>query len=100
MYLMPIIHPPKLFELLAEEIRAYGGKIFTNHQVISIKQTNDLVKIVVANNGVKSDIECDGIINAAGPWSSKVAKLINQNVELQLTRGCGIFFQVNWLIKL
>ena len=23
---------------------------------------------------------------------SKVAKLINQNVELQLTRGCGIFF--------
>jgi len=33
-----------------------------------------------------------GIINAAGPWSSKIAKLINQNVELQLTRGCGIFF--------
>ena len=32
-----IIHPPKLFELLAAEIRAYGGKILTNHQVISIK---------------------------------------------------------------
>ena len=43
-------------------------------------------------NGIKSKIECDGIINAAGPWSGKVAKLINQNVELQLTRGCGIFF--------
>ena len=88
-----IIHPPKLFELLAKEIRSYGGKILTNHEVISIKTNNNTANaIVVANNGIKSHIECDGIINAAGPWSSKVAKLINQNVELQLTRGCGIFF--------
>ena len=88
-----LIHPPKLFDLLAKEIRAYGGKILTNHQVISIKQTNDLANsIVVSHNGNKNNIECDGIINAAGPWSGKVAKLINQNVELQLTRGCGIFF--------
>ena len=88
-----LVHPPKLFDLLAKEIRAYGGKILTNHQVISIKQTNDLANsIVVSHNGNKNNIECDGIINAAGPWSGKVAKLINQNVELQLTRGCGIFF--------
>ena len=88
-----IIHPPKLFELLAKEIRFYGGKILTNHQVLSIKKTNDLVNtVVVIGNGIKSNIECDGIINAAGPWSGKVAKLINENVELQLTRGCGIFF--------
>jgi glycerol-3-phosphate dehydrogenase len=88
-----LIHPPKLFDLVAKEIRAYGGKILTNHQVISIKQTNNSISsIVVSHNGVKNNIECDGIINAAGPWSGKVAKLINQNVELQLTRGCGIFF--------
>ena len=88
-----IIHPPKLFELLANEIRSYGGKILTNHEVISIKTNNNAANaIVVASNGIKSNIDCDGIINAAGPWSSKVAKLINQNVELQLTRGCGIFF--------
>ena len=88
-----LIHPPKLFELLAKEISAYGGKILTNHQVVSIKQSNGVVNsIIVSKNGVKSKIECDGIINAAGPWSRKVAKLINQNVELQLTRGCGIFF--------
>ena len=88
-----LIHPPKLFDLIAKEIRAYGGKILTNHQVVSIKQTNNSISsIVVSHNGVKNNIECDGIINAAGPWSGKVAKLINQNVELQLTRGCGIFF--------
>ena len=88
-----IIYPKKLFDLLAKEIRAYGGKILTNHQVVSIKETNGVVdSIVVSHNGVKTNIECDGIINAAGPWASKVAKLINQNVELELTRGCGIFF--------
>ena len=88
-----IIYPKKLFDLLAKEIRAYGGKILTNHQVVSIKETNGVAdSIVVSHNGVKTNIECDGIINAAGPWASKVAKLINQNVELELTRGCGIFF--------
>ena len=88
-----LIYPTKLFYILAKEIRAYGGKILTNHQVVSIKQINNIVSsVVVSHNGVKKNIECDGIINAAGPWSSKIAKLINQNVELQLTRGCGIFF--------
>ena len=88
-----LIYPKKLFDLLAKEIRAYGGKILTNHQVVSIKETNGVAdSIVVSHNGVKTNIECDGIINAAGPWTSKVAKLINQNVELELTRGCGIFF--------
>lgn len=88
-----LIHPPKLFELLAKEINAYGGKILINHKVVSIKQTHDLANsIVISSNGIKSNIECDGIINAAGPWSGEVAKLINQNVELELTRGCGIFF--------
>jgi len=89
-----VIYPTKLFYLLAKEIKAYGGKILTNHQVVSIKKINNTVSsVVVSRNGVKRNIECDGIINAAGPWSGKVAKLINQNVELQLTRGCGIFFK-------
>ena len=88
-----LIYPSILFHLLTKEIETYGGEILTNHQVVSIKQTNNMISsVVVYHNGVKTNIECDGIINAAGPWSGKVAKLINQNVELQLTRGCGIFF--------
>ncbi len=88
-----LIHPPKLFELIAKDIRFYGGKILTNHQVISIKKNKDFVNtVVVVSNGIKKKIECDGVINAAGPWSNKIAKLIDANVELELTRGCGIFF--------
>ena len=88
-----VVHPPKLFELLNNEIRNYGGEIFTNHKVISIEKTIENLYIVEAtNNGIKKEIECDGVINAAGPWSANIAKLVDQNVELQLTRGCGIFF--------
>ena len=88
-----LIHPPKLFELHEKEIRAYGRKRLTNHQVISIKQNEDFANtIVVSSKGIIRKIECEGIINAAGPWSGKIAKLIKQNVELQLTRGCGIYF--------
>ena len=89
-----LIYPPKLFDLFAKEIKGYGGKILSNHTVVSILKVNNIAKsIVVSHNGIKTNIECDGIINAAGPWSGNVAKLINQNVELQLTRGCGIFFE-------
>ncbi len=88
-----LIYPSRLFDLLTKEIETYGGEILTNHKVVSIKQTNNMISsVVVFHNGAKTNIECDGIINAAGPWSGKVAKLINQNVDLQLTRGCGIFF--------
>ena len=88
-----LIYPSRLFDLLTKEIETYGGEILTNHQVVSIKQTNNMISsVVVFHNGAKTNIECDGIINAAGPWSGKVAKLIDQNVDLQLTRGCGIFF--------
>ena len=45
-----LINPPKLFELLAKEIRSYGGKILTNHQVISIKQNKDVANIVVVDS--------------------------------------------------
>ena len=65
-----LIYPSKLFDLLKKEIESYGGKILTNHQVISIKKNNNAVSSVeVSHNGVINNIECDGIINAAGPWA-------------------------------
>ena len=74
--------------------KAKGGEVLTNHQVVSIKQHNNLVKSVevIEKNGVKKTLECDGIINASGPWSGKIAKLVDQEVELQLTKGSVMVF--------
>ena len=88
-----IINPKKLINLLAKDIRAHGGTILTKHQVISIKQINNSVNSVeVVHNGAKKTIECDGIVNASGPWSNRITKLINQNIELQLTKGSFLIF--------
>ena len=88
-----IINPWKLVNDLAEDIRAYGGVVLTNHQVVSIHQNNNAVSsIEVIHKGIRKKIECDGIINAAGPWSGRIAKLIDEDVKLQLTKGSVIVF--------
>ncbi len=89
-----IINSGKLVNLLAKDIKANGGEVLINHQVVSIKQHNNLVKSVevIEKNGTNKARECDGIINASGPWSNKIAKLADQEVELQLTKGSVIVF--------
>ncbi len=88
-----IIHSWRLVNLIAKDIKSHGGEILTNHQVVSIKQQkNDLISIEVITKGIKKTIECDGIINASGPWSGRIAKLMNQEVELELTKGCVMVF--------
>tara|TARA_Y100000590_G_scaffold240107_1_gene270027 strand:+ start:5611 stop:7173 length:1563 start_codon:yes stop_codon:yes gene_type:complete len=88
-----IIHSWRLVNLIAEDIKSYGGKILTNHQVVSIKQQhNNLISVEVETKGIKKIIECDGVINASGPWSARIAKLMNQEVELELTKGCVMVF--------
>ena len=83
----------RLVNALAEDIKAYGGTILTKHQVISIQQKNNsIVSVEVVYNCIKKIIECDGIINASGPLSSKIANLVNQSIDLQLTKGSIIAF--------
>jgi len=89
-----IINPWKLVNALADDIKKLGGEIFINHQVISINHSNNLVNSVeiINNNGVKKDIPCEGVINASGAWSNKIANLCGQEVNLELTKGCIMVF--------
>ncbi len=89
-----IINPWKLVNALAEDIKKLGGEIYLNHQVISIHHNNSLVKSVeiINKNGVKKNIPCEGVINASGAWSNKVANLFDQEVNLELTKGCIMVF--------
>ena len=47
---------------------------------------------IVNHNGVKKSIACEGVINASGAWSNKIANLFDQEVNLQLTKGCIMVF--------
>ena len=80
-----IINPWKLVNALAKDIKNLGGKIFTNHQVISINHENNLINSVevINKNGIKNNIHCEAVINASGAWSGKIANLFNQEVSLE-----------------
>ena len=89
-----IINPWKLVNALAKDVRKLGGEIFTNHQVVSIKHKNNSVNCIeiINKNGIRKNIPCDGIINASGAWSDKIANLFDQEVSLELTKGSIMVF--------
>ncbi|PPR40555.1 MAG: Anaerobic glycerol-3-phosphate dehydrogenase subunit A [Alphaproteobacteria bacterium MarineAlpha5_Bin12] len=89
-----IINPWKLVNALAEEITKLGGEIILNHQVVSIKHKDNFVNSVeiINKNGIKKNILCDGVINASGAWSGKIANLFDQDVSLELTKGSIMVF--------
>ena len=89
-----IINPWKLVNALAKDIKKLGGEIFINHQVISINHKNNLINSVeiIDKNGLKKNIHCDGVINASGAWSGKIANLFDQEVSLELTKGSIMVF--------
>ncbi len=84
----------KLVDMLSKDILSHGGQVLTGHQVTAINQSNGSINSVevLDKNGIKKNIECDGIINAAGPWSGRIAALAQQEVELQLTKGSIMVF--------
>ncbi len=87
------VHPWKLVNLLADDVRRRGGEILTRHQVTEIDVSGGRVRSVLAvGSGGERRIEADVVINAAGVWSARVASLVGEPVDLQLTKGSIIVF--------
>lgn len=77
-----------LVNALADDIRLRGGTILTRRQVTGIAVNGAGVSTIrIAGNGEEQDIEVDVVVNATGSWSRRIASLVGQKVELQLTKG-------------
>ena len=78
----------RLVNLMADDVRRRGGVVLTRHQVKAITVEHGRVRgLSVAGNGRDFELEADAVVNAGGPWSARIAALVDQNVELQLTKG-------------
>ena len=87
------VHSWKLVNLLADDVRRRGGEILTRHQVTGIAVSGGRVRSVLAvGSGGERRIEADVVVNAAGVWSARVASLVGESVDLQLTKGSIIVF--------
>ncbi len=85
------IDDAKLVLLHAMSARDLGAKIFTRTKVVNAirHQRHWTVSLEDLRSGVKSQIECDCLINAAEPWVLEMINLSNQlqPAKLRLIRG-------------
>ena len=83
----------RLVNLLADDVRRRGGKILTRHQVIGIDVSGGVVRGVrVVGGSDEQTLEADIVVNAAGPWSARVAELVGESADLELGKGSIIVF--------
>ena len=87
------VQPWQLVNLLADDVRHRGGTILTRHQVKRIEVSNGRVSCVcVAGSSGEQMLKADIVINAAGPWSARVANMVGESVNLELGKGSIIVF--------
>lgn len=87
------IQPWILVNLLAGQVRALGGTVLTRHQVVGLDSEAGRIRAVTLEGASgRRRIEADVVVNAAGPWSARLAALAGQSVELELTKGSILVF--------
>ncbi|AEF93024.1 glycerol-3-phosphate dehydrogenase, anaerobic, A subunit [Desulfotomaculum nigrificans CO-1-SRB] len=70
--------------------RRYGARVLTYHRVSAIHQSNGRVtgvELINQLNGQKRSIECEMVINAAGPWGGEVAAMAGLEVNVIKDKG-------------
>ncbi len=83
----------RLVNLLADDVRRRGGKILTRHQVTGIDVSNGQVRSVrIAGPNSEQTLEADIVVNAAGPWSARVAELVGESADVELGKGSILVF--------
>jgi len=85
-----IVNYKAVSEKYAELIRQQGGEIRFGEQVTQIQQTN---KEVVIETG-KGAHHADVVVNCAGLYSDKIAKLTSPQVNLQIIPFRGEYYEI------
>ena len=85
-----IVNYKAVSEKYAELIRQQGGEIRFGEQVTQIQQTN---KEVVIETG-KGTHHADVVVNCAGLYSDKIAKLTSPQVDLQIIPFRGEYYEI------
>lgn len=82
-----------LVTLLADDVRNRGGRVLDRHRVTGLDiKSGQVHSLQVVGGGRSYTIGADVVVNAAGPWSARVAAQVGQRVDLELTKGVIIVF--------
>ena len=87
------VQPWRLVNLLADDVRQRGGHVLIHHRVVAIRITNGgVLGLKVSGEDGDITLESDVVVNAAEPWSDRVAGLAGASVAMELTKGAIVAF--------
>lgn len=82
----------------ANSAKEYGAEILPYHWVTDIEVTDGTVSAVICedhkNDGEKVRIDCQFVINCAGPWAGEIAALAGCH-DVDVVPGAGIMIAMN-----
>jgi glycerol-3-phosphate dehydrogenase len=87
------IDPFRLCLLQALDARNHGAEIKTYCEVIGFEKPSDRIKGVVFYNRITGQTETAHtklVVNAAGPWAHKLARISGAELDLRLNKGAHI----------
>jgi len=84
------IDPFRLIRANVEEAERLGAKFFPHREVVAILTDGRLIRGVLAKDSRNEEvfqISCRFIINAAGVWAGKVARMAGASLEIVFSKG-------------
>ena len=83
------LDPEMFVRGLAECVKAYGGVIHTNNEVLKFEVDGDRIQAVHTSDFVAYP---EAVVLAAGAWSPKLLRLLGMRTSLQPAKGYSITF--------
>lgn len=84
---------------LRTSAEALGATFLTYHRVEDFHRENGRVggvRVVDQKTEETTDIRCAVVVNASGPWSSRVGGMAGVEYEMDLSRGAMLAFNGRW----
>jgi L-2-hydroxyglutarate oxidase len=85
-----IVDYKKVAEKYAEKIQTLGGEIILGEQVIDIRLSADQVTVLTQKKTYQTKL----VVNCAGLYSDKVARLTSKNVDVKIIPFRGEYFKL------
>lgn len=82
-----------LLHILAEAVRQAGGQVLLHHRVTGLELTRGRVtaaSLLDTSSGETRTVGAEVVINAAGPWTGRVASLAHIKLPVVLSKGSMI----------
>jgi glycerol-3-phosphate dehydrogenase len=89
------VDPFRLIRSNVEDARQRGAKVLPHFEVMAIKADGGNIRGVLAKDsrtGEELQIDCRFIVNAAGVWAGKVARLAGASLQVIFSKGSLIVF--------